>query len=467
MNETPGALLPELLLLAGAVFGLLTGLFLPRRRQWIVAVVAALAMVGSIVAAALDLAREPQRVFDDSYAVDVPLGVVRIGVATGTLLVLALSVAPVRGHRRETEYYVLLLFGALGTIMMAGAADVLLLMVTYLLASIPLYTLAAFHQDARGTEAALKYFLNGALLGVLMLFGLTLLYGAGGATAYGELGKALPGASQPLVAVGLVLTCAGLAFKLGGVPAHFWVPDVAEGASAPVAAYVTTLPKIGAAVALLRLVTEALPGVRVDWSLLIAIIAAASMTLGNLAAFWQQSPTRLLAYSTISQIGYLLMAVAAALRSELATPALLYYLAAYLVTNLAAFAVVVALPRAQVLGDYAGLARRHRALAVVLLVSLLSLIGIPPLAGFVGKLGVFAAAMDAGLAWLVVLAALNTVASVFYYLRWLAPAFLDSRQDGEPDKLADSGSSPRITAYVAALLTVVLGPAGGLLYAVL
>src|SRR5260370_9145731 len=182
-----------------------------------------------------------------------------------------------------------------------------------------------------------------------MLAGITLLAGAGRTASYPLLHTALAGAPHGVVAAGLVAVLAGLLFKAGGVPAHFWVPDVTDGTSAPVAAFVTTVPKIGALAALLRLLTTAIPAAAVDWPLLVAVLAAATMTLGNLAAFYQTSVKRLLAYSTISQVGYLLMAVAVASRTPLPARSLLSYLAAYAATNLGAFAVVAQLPHAATL----------------------------------------------------------------------------------------------------------------------
>ena len=459
MDENPLALLPELALVAGAVLGLLLGSWLPRRRQWVVRLLAAVSCVAGLVAAAVAMGADPELVFGDSFAVDTATNAVRIIVLAATLLVICLSVDTVGGHRRETEFCVLLLLGALGAIILVGAADLLLLVAGYLLAAIPLYALAGFAKDAPGTEAAMKYYLMGALLGVVMLTGGTVLYGAGGATGYQVLASSLPGAPQPVVAVGVVAVLAGLLFKIGAVPAHFWVPDVTEGTIAPVAAFVTTIPKIGGLAAAYRLVAEALPGVSVDWPLLVAILAAASMTLGNLAAFFQDNVRRLLAYSTISQVGYLLMAVAVATRTGLALPALLFYLAAYAVTNLGAFAVVAEFPRASRLEDYRGLGRRHPGLAAVLVVCLLGLVGTPPTAVFLGKLEVFAAAIDGGFTWLAVLAVINTVASLFYYLRWIAPAFL-----GQPSlqALTPAGRWAALGAYTAGTVSVTLGVVGGL-----
>ncbi|MDQ3455269.1 MAG: NADH-quinone oxidoreductase subunit N [Actinomycetota bacterium] len=457
MNEQPLELLPELLLLGGAVSGLVLGLFLPRRRQWIVRTVAAGTLVAVLAASMVAAGRLAGPVFDGAYAVDVPLNVARIVVCAATLLVLALPGRDVIGHPRETEFYTLLLLAALGTIVLAGAADLLLLVAAYLLASIPLYGLAGFAKDAAGTEAALKYYLMGAFLGVTLLVGVTLLYGAGGGTGYVQLAEALPGAPRVAVAVGGLAVLAGLAFKLGAVPAHFWVPDVTEGANTPVAAFVTTVPKVGAVLAAYRLLAGPLLGAPGDWPLLVAILAAASMTLGNLAAFFQGSVRRLLAYSTVSQVGYLLMAVAVAGRTELALPSLSLYVAAYAVTNVGAFAVVAAVRAGPRVADWQGVARGQPALAVALVVCLLGLVGTPPTGVFVGKLTVFTTAAEGGLGWLVVVAAVNTVASLFYYLRWIGPMFRAA--PGQAERPAEL--TARFAALGAAVLSVALGVAAG------
>jgi NADH-quinone oxidoreductase subunit N len=467
MNENPGALLPELLLVLAAVVGLLAGLWLPRHRQWVVRLIAVIACAAGVVAAAADLTRPVQEVFDGTYVVDVGLGAVRIIVLMSIILTIGLSIDRFAGSPRESEFYVLLLLGGLGAIAMAGANDLLLLVAAYLLASIPLYALTGIARTPSGAEAALKYYLMGALSGVTMLVGVTLLFGVGGSTRYTDLAFALSEAPRVVVAVGLVAVLAGLLFKIGAVPLHFWVPDVVQGATTPVAAFVATIPKIGGLWALYRLLSTALSTSDVDWSLLVAVIAAVTMTLGNLAAFFQDDVRRLLAYSTISQVGYLLMAVAAANRATLALPALGLYLAAYAVTNLGAFAVVAALPRARTLSDFRGMATRHRWLALSLVVCLLGLIGTPPTAIFVGKLTVFTAAVDADLAWLAVIAVLNTMASVFYYLRWIAPAFRGRDQAQPVDALSKASAWGASSAHSAAGVSLLLGVLSGPVLAVL
>jgi NADH-quinone oxidoreductase subunit N len=460
MNENPAALLPELLLLGAAVAGLLLGAWLPRARQWLVRLLAAAAAVAGLVATAVAATRPDEVVFGTSYAVDTLTHATRAIVLVAVLIALALSVDATAGHRRETEFVVLLQLGALGTIVLGGANDLLLLLAAFLLASVPFYALAGWNKSVLGTEAAMKYYLSGAFLGVAMLTGVAILYGVGRTTGYGTLADGLSAAPVAAAGVGLVAVLAGLLFKAGAVPGHFWVPDVTDGTPPAVAAIVTTIPKIGGLVAMYRLLVVAIPADLLDWPLLVAVLAAVSMTLGNLAAFFQTTVQRLLAYSTISQVGYLLVLVAVAGRAGLAQPALLYYLAGYAVTNLGAFAVVAELPRARTLEEYGGMARRHPALAVALAVCLFGLIGTPPTAVFIGKLAVFTAAVDGGFAWLAVLAIVNTVASVFYYLRWIAPAF--RRTDPEPAVVTPAGRWSAVTAYACAGLAVLLGVLGGI-----
>jgi NADH-quinone oxidoreductase subunit N len=460
VNEKPLALLPELLLLFGSVATLLCGSFLPRHRQGIAGVIAAGSLSSSLVAAIVN--PTIQTVYEHSYAVDVATSTARILVPAAALLIIALAVPRVAGDRRESEFYVLVLLASLGAVVMSGASDLLVLAVGYLLATIPLYGLAGWGRDARGAEAALKLYLLGALVGVVLLAGVTLLLAAAGGTRYDELAAGLPGAPAGLVTVGVVGVLAGLLFKAGAVPVHFWVPDTVHGATTGAAALLTTVPKIGALIAVYRLLVV-VPHTS-GWPMFLAVVAATTMTLGNLAAFAQTVVQRLLAYSTISQVGYLLMAVAVTGGTDRALPALLVYLAGYAVTNIGAFAVVAALPGHENLVDYRGLARRRPMLAGALVVCLLGLVGTPPTAVFVGKLTVFSAAWDGGLAWLVVVAAANTVASLFYYLRWLIPAF--SRPLGSIPVSVSVAGRRQVAAVVAgcaAAATLVLGVAGGAL----
>lgn len=449
-------LVPELALTLTAVLGLLVGSWLPRRRQWVVRVLALAGILVAFIATVVAMTQPPVVTAAGSYTIDIALNAVRLAVLVGTAIVIALASDHVAGAKRESEFYVLLLLGAVGTIAMAGASDLLLLASGYLLASIPLYALVGFAKDRLGTEAMLKYYLMGALFGLLLLAGVVLLLATGGSTVYAELSRTLPRGPMGATAIGLLALVAGLLFKAGAVPAHFWVPDAIEGAPPAVAAFIATIPKIGALVAIFRLSTEVFAHVALNWTIILALLAAVTMTLGNLAAFFQTSVRRLLAYSTISQVGYLLMIVAASGQAALALPSLLYYLFGYTITNLGAFAVVSAFASRRVLADYTGLFRTHRWVASSLIVCLLGLVGTPPTAVFIGKLTAFTAAFDAGLGWLVILAAANSVASVFYYLRWIFPLFQRGTSGvGQPGTAAVSESvgsrSLRLTIVLAAV----------------
>lgn len=429
MRMPVGDLLPELIVLGGAVAVLLFALFAPRRHQsW--AAVLALATLAAAAASTAALMHGPERLtFAGTYAVDGAALWGKVIVLAITAAVVALSVEWFAGDPRHGEYYALLLLSALGAVLLAGAADLMQLTLAVLLASATGAVLVAYHRRSRRSgEAAMKFYLLGALTNGAMVFGVVLLFGLAGTTTFGGLLDRLGGASAPplVAATGLVLV--GLTFKLGAVPAHAWLPDVADGAPAPVAAFMAATPKVGALIALARLVVV-LPEETSGWRPLVAVLAALTMTLGNVAALWQDDVRRLLGWSAVSQTGYGLIAVVALGRSELALPALLYFLVAYALATVAAFGVVVELRGQADRARYAGLAAERPWLALALLVSLLSFVGVPPLAGFAAKLTLFGAAVDAGYGWLAVLAVANTVVSVAYYVRVLAPAYFEPAPD--------------------------------------
>ncbi|MBW3557719.1 MAG: NADH-quinone oxidoreductase subunit N [Actinobacteria bacterium] len=420
-----GTVVPEIVLVVGAVVVLLFALFGPRRAQAFAAVLALATLLVAAVASAVML-RGPQPItFFDTYAADDAAVWAKLIVLAVAAVVVLLSVEWFATDARHGEYYTLLLLSTLGAVVLASAADLMALILGVLLSSATGYVLAAYHRsDARSGEAGIKYYLLGALTNGAMVYGAVLLFGLGATTTLAGLADALPGAHHLALVAAVALFVVGLAFKLGAVPAHAWVPDVADGAPAPAAAFLTVAPKVGALVALGRLAL-ALPEDRVGWRLLVAVMAAATMTLGNLAALWQDDVRRLLGWSAVSQSGYGLMAVVALGRSDMALASLLYFLAAYAVANLAAFAVVVELRGRSERGRYAGLASGQPLLALVLVLSFLSLVGVPPLAGFTAKVLLFAATVDAGYAWLAVLAVVNSVLSLAYYVRVLAPSYFE------------------------------------------
>ena len=446
MRMPVGDLLPELVLTAGGVLVLLYALFAPRRWQPGAALLALGVALAAGIATAVMLP-DPQRLtFAGTYAVDGVALWAKLLVLVVVIATIAFSVDWFRPDPRHGEYYTLLLFSGLGAILLAGASDLMEMTLAVLLSSVTGYVLAAYHRQSRAAgEAAIKYYLLGALANGAMVYGVTLIFGLAATTTYAGLPPGLETAS-PAAAVALGLVAVGLAFKMGAVPAHAWVPDVAEGAPAPAAAFLTAAAKVGALVALARLVAL-FPEAGAGWRPMVAVLAAATMTLGNLAALWQDDVRRLLGWSAVSQTGYGLMALVALGRSDLAIPALLYFLLAYVLGNLAAFGVVVALRGLAARGAYRGLARVRPALYWILALSFLSFIGIPPLAGFTAKLALFGAAIDAGYGWLAVLAVANTVVSLFYYARVLGPGFFEGGEAPAPPGL---GRLPGLTAGLAA-----------------
>jgi NADH-quinone oxidoreductase subunit N len=463
-----GHLGPELTLVVGAVVVLLTAAFLPRRAQWVTTPIA-LAAAGVSAVWSIRLSTiEPMLTFEDDWALDRVTTGAELTILAVTTVALALAHTWMRGDPRAGEHPAVVLFSATGAMVLAGAADTMEVVVGMLLVAATGYTMAAYHRRSpAAVEAGMKYFLIGALTNAVLLLGVVLLFGLTGTTNLGGTATALAtGDTDAIVLLAAVAGIGvGLAFEIGAVPAHAWVPDVAQGAPAPAAAFLTVVPKVGAVVALGRVV-QVMPTDVVDWRVFVALLSAATMTLGNLAALWQNDLRRLLGWSSVSQAGYALMAVVVLDRSPLAPGALVYFLAGYAAANVAAFGVVVTLRGRTHLDDYRALAARRPALVAVLVVALLSLVGIPPLAGFVGKVTLFTAAIEGGYGWLAILAVVNTVVSLFYYLRVVGPMYFeDDTVAYEPAPLLGAWAT---TATISAgLATIVVGLAAGPLLDVL
>ena len=442
---------PEIVLIVGAVLVLLWALFAPQRWQDGAAWLSLLVLAGATVTTAVSLRGGQALTFFQTYSVDDVAVWGRLLVLAVTALTVLLSLPWLRPDPRRGEYYTLLLISCLGAVILAAATDLMAILLGALMASVTGYVMAAYHRaSARSGEAGIKYYLLGGLTNAAMLYGVVLLFGLGGTTTLPGLREGLADApALPLVvAVGLVVV--GLAFKLGAAPSHAWVPDVADGAPAPVAAFLTAAPKVGALIALARLV-QVLPEQAAGWRLLVAVVAAATMTVGNLAALAQDDVRRLLGWSSVSQIGYGLMAVVALGRSQLAVPSLLFFLVAYSLANVSAFAVVVQLRGIADRNHYRGLARSRPVLGACLLLSMLSFVGLPPLAGFTAKLMLFGATIDAGYTWLAVVAVVNTVVSLAYYLRVLVPVYLLPSERRFPVLAPSAGA---VAAGTAALVLI-------------
>ena len=358
--------------------------------------------------------------------------------------ITALFAMDVKELGKRGEFYILMLVSTIGMGLMAASADLIMLYLAIETTSIPLYILAGFFkQDDKSTEAGFKYMLFGAMTSAVMLYGFSLLFGYSGTTNIYELAEAIQGGSiAPAPLIGsILLILVGFSFKISAVPIHFWAPDVYEGAPTPVAGFLSTASKAAGFAVLIRFFMALFPPdavyktsliINENWSLIIAIIAVATMTIGNFLAISQSNIKRMLAYSSIAHAGYILVGVATV--SVLGMTSVVFYLVAYLVTNLAAFGIVVTFWRtskSDEIKDYDGLSRRAPGLALAMMVAFLSLAGMPPFGGFIAKVLVFAAAVKADMVWLAVIGVLNSIIGLYYYLIVLKHVYLYRSEEDE------------------------------------
>jgi len=347
--------------------------------------------------------------------------------------ITALFVMDVDELGRRGEFYILMLVSTIGMCLMASSADLIMLYLAIETTSIPLYILAGFYKnDDKSTEAGFKYMLFGAMTSAIMLYGFSILFGYSGTTSIYNLTYVIQSgaiAKAPLIG-SFLLILVGFSFKISAFPFHFWAPDVYEGAPTPVAGFLSTASKAAGFAVLIRFFMAAFPSLSGDWSILIAIIAVATMTIGNFLAITQSNIKRMLAYSSIAHAGYILVGVATV--SELGMTSAVFYLFAYMVTNLAAFGIVATFWRttkSDEIKDYAGFSRRAPGLALAMMVAFLSLAGMPPFGGFIAKVLVFAAAVQADMVWLAAIGILNSIIGLYYYLIVLKHVYLYRSED--------------------------------------
>ncbi len=339
-----------------------------------------------------------------------------------------------RHHIARFEFPILIVFAALGMLLMISANDLVSLYVGLEMQSLSLYVMAAIQRDdSRATEAGLKYFVLGAVASGLLLYGSSLVYGFAGTTNFDALaGLFAAGGDVPIgLVIGIVFIMAGLSFKVSAVPFHMWTPDVYEGAPTPVTAFFAVAPKIAALALLLRVMVGPFGDLLVHWQQIVIVISVLSMALGALAAINQQNIKRLMAYSSIGHVGYALVGLAAG--TEGGVHGVLVYLAIYLVMNVGTFTCILCMRRGggmvEGIDDLAGLGKTHPLLAATIAIFMFSLAGIPPLAGFFGKLYVFVAAIDAGLYILAIIGVVTSVIGAFYYLRIIKVMYFDDPVD--------------------------------------
>jgi len=430
---------PELSLAAAAVLVVLLDLFI-QRKGWL----AALSIIGLAVSAGFAVGfwnGTPQLTFNNMLAVDnyaVFFKLLFAGIAA--LVILASTGYVAKFKNFQGEYYALILLATLGMMLMASATELISLFISLELVNLSLYVLVGFLKDAKSSEASLKYLLLSSVASAVLLFGMALVFGFTGQTNLAEIARAIQAAFiagqansapfilvNPALAVGVVMLIAGFGFKIAMVPFHMWVPDVYEGAPTPITAYLSVGSKAAGFAIILRIFDTAFSGpaaLSLDWGLTFAVLSAVTMTVGNLIAIQQNNLKRMLGYSSIAQAGYLMVGLAAAGLAPAAGAAgqspLLFFLVSYSLTNLAAFIAIIAVTQqtgSDMIEAFKGIGQRSPWLAMALTLAMISLIGLPPAAGFIAKFYIFSSAVQQGLLWLVIIAVINSVISAFYYLR--------------------------------------------------
>jgi NADH-quinone oxidoreductase subunit N len=466
-------LAPELTLAVTAVVVILLD-FLVKSKWWL----AAVSILGLVVSAGFTVAMwgGSAALFNNMLAVDnFALFFKLLFLVITALVILASADYVAKFQRFQGEYYALVLLSALGMMLMAATTELISIYLALELTSISLYILVGFLKDPKSTEASLKYLLLGAVASAVLLFGMALVFGFTGQTQLGDIAAAIQGMStagvlaSPGLIAGIVLMVAGFGFKIAAVPFHMWVPDVYEGAPTPITAYLSVASKAAGFAVILRVFYSAfgMPSwLSLDWGLLFAILAAIGMTLGNVIALPQTNIKRMLGYSSIAQAGYLLVGLATVgftspVSSDPSAFAgqsgLLFFLASYALTNLGAFIAIIAISKkldSDLISDYAGMAKRAPVLALALTLCLISLVGMPPAAGFMAKFYIFSGAVRHGLLWLVIIAVINSVISAYYYLRVVKVMWMD-----KPASRAKVPSSPalRVALALSCLGVLLLG----------
>ena len=421
--------LPELFLCGAALVLLMVGTYTGRRAAGLVNWLAVGAFAVTL-AMVLSSSFEVRVTFEGMFISDLFAVFMKTLVLVGSVATLVMSMPYMRREgMARFEFPILVVFATLGMLMMVSANDLIALYVGLELQSLSLYVIAAFKRDSvRSTEAGLKYFVLGALSSGLLLYGCSLIYGFTGTTSFEGLATVFHGGERPIgVLVGSVFLLAGLAFKVSAVPFHMWTPDVYEGAPTPVTAFFAAAPKIAAIALLIRVLMGPMHELIGDWQQIIIAISIMSMALGAFAAIGQKNIKRLMAYSSIAHVGYALVGLATG--SADGVRGVIVYMSIYMMMTLGTFACILAMRRKdrmiEQIDDLAGLSKSNPLMALALLIFMFSMAGIPPLAGFFGKLYVFLAAIESGLIGLAVIGVLTSVVGAFYYIRIVKVMYFD------------------------------------------
>jgi NADH-quinone oxidoreductase subunit N len=456
-------ILPELVLtVTGVVIMLIEPLMPPGMSRKPIGILALLGVIGALAASVFQLDLPPGTAFYGTVQTDAFSVFFHVLICSVVLIAMLIALDVFDGSKeRPAEYYPLVIFGAVGMCLMSSAVELLLVFISLEISSIATYILAAIRKrTGKSPEAGLKYFLLGSFATAFFLYGIALTFGATGTTNISAVMAALANSPTPgfaILAVGMVLI--GIGFKVSAAPFQVWTPDVYEGAPSPVVALMSTGPKVAAFAVLLRILYGAYPQLHPHWLLLVWIMAALSMTVGNLGALRQQNVKRMLAYSSIAHAGYTLVAFTALSQEGIA--AAMFYTASYAAMNVGAFAVISHAggydDRLLSVADYRGLAYRSPLLGGALAFFLLSLIGIPFTGGFFGKFYVFTAALHSGEVWLAVIGLLNSGVAAYYYLRLLTSVYAKPADDAPVQLVPRLRSSLTFALLLTVSATVILG----------
>jgi NADH-quinone oxidoreductase subunit N len=454
-------ILPEIILTIGGILVMVVESFLRKQSsRFGVAFLACLTALAGMGASVWQLHAAPADAYWGSIHTDAYSSFFHVLLAGILLCSLLVSTDYFRGRAYRGELYALMLFGTTGMMFMTSAASLLLVFIGLEISSISSYVMTGYRKgSATGAEAALKYFLLGSFATAFFLYGVALAFGATGSDNLAIIGSVLAVSPSFLAPITLALMLIGLGLKVSAAPFHVWTPDVYEGAPSPVTGFMSTGPKAAAFAVLLRILFVAFPMLHLKWSVIVWILAALSMTIGNLGALRQTSIKRMLAYSSIAHAGYILVAIAAGTTEGVAAAS--FYLVSYAAMNVGAFAVLSYAARyeerAVNITDFAGLARRNSFLAATFTLFLLSLIGIPFTGGFFGKFYVFTSALHAGLTWLTILGLLNSGVGAFYYLRIIATMYMDAKDSSTTLELRPMSFGTATVLVLAAAVTLFLG----------
>ena len=457
--------IPFLIVSAWAILLLLFDLFI--KRKGLTAILAAAGLAAALVTVIARFGSD-QVAFNGMIVADSFSDYLQIVILATALLGIAVAYDYLRRMDMERgEYYTLMLFTVSGMLLMSLAGDLILVFLAIELLSLPLYVLSGFARPEKSSEeSAMKYFILGAFSSAFLVYGIALIFGSTGTTNMASVAQSIAReqADPTLLIIAVPMLLVGLGFKVAAVPFHMWTPDVYEGAPSAAVAFMSVGAKVAGFAALLRIFVAALPDLAEAWGPVVIAVSAATMIWGNIAAIAQSTIKRMLAYSSIAHAGYILMALAAASNPTVADDAVsaaLFYLFAYLFSNLGAWAVVLALERTEGRGlhieDYAGLGQRRPALALAMAIFMLSLIGVPPTAGFIGKFLVFGVTIEAGLIGLAIVGVVTSLISAYYYLRVVVMMYMRS---GEPETRSEGwlNRTVGLTALATFLLGVIPGP---------